>query len=124
MRSPSTPAGPSSLSSGAYGRSATSRGATLYFSTASSILLGFLFTGSWWALNRELRFRDDRRHFKLGYCLLLFSIGTLALAGVIMPLSIAVRGHPELAFSFGPCAPLTSRSTGLATPLRGAARGR
>jgi hypothetical protein len=35
--------------------------ATLPF---SSILLGFLFAGFWWTLNRELTFKAEERHFK------------------------------------------------------------
>ena len=39
-----------------------------------SILLGFLFAGFWWTLNRELTFKVEDRHFKLGIGLLLVAM--------------------------------------------------
>jgi hypothetical protein len=36
----------------------------------SSIMLGILFAGFWWTLNRELTFKVEERHFKLGIGLL------------------------------------------------------
>ncbi|MGC2324462.1 MAG: hypothetical protein WA463_17645 [Terriglobales bacterium] len=52
----------------------------------SSILLGFLFAGFWWTLNRELTFKVEDRHFKLGIGLLLVAMVMLALFGVVLPL--------------------------------------
>jgi hypothetical protein len=40
-----------------------------------SILLGFLFAGFWWTLNRELTFKAEDRHFKLGIGLFLVGDG-------------------------------------------------
>ncbi len=39
-----------------------------------SILIGFLFAGFWWTLNRELTFKAEDRHFKLGIGLLLVAM--------------------------------------------------
>jgi hypothetical protein len=54
--------------------------------TAASLLFGFLFTGFWLALDRELKFRADERHFKYGYALLLGTMGVVAVLGIIRPL--------------------------------------
>ena len=45
----------------------------------SSILLGFLFAGFWWTLNRELTFKAEERHFKLGIGLQLVGMVMLAI---------------------------------------------
>ncbi len=54
--------------------------------TVSGILLGFLFAGFWWILNREVKFKPEERHFKLCYWLIFASMASLALFGVLMPL--------------------------------------
>jgi hypothetical protein len=54
--------------------------------TVCSVLLGFLFAGFWWTLNRELTFKVEERHFKLGIALLLLSMVMLAVFGVVLPL--------------------------------------
>ena len=51
-----------------------------------SILLGFLFAGFWWTLNRELSFKADDRHFKLGITLLLLAMVMLGVFGVVLPI--------------------------------------
>ncbi len=56
--------------------------------TGSSILFGFLFTGFWWALDRELKFEPQERHFKLGYLLLFVTMAILAIFGVLRPLAV------------------------------------
>jgi hypothetical protein len=57
--------------------------------TASTLLFGFLFAGFWWALDRELKFDEAGRHFKLSYLLLFFTMIALALFGVVMPMRAA-----------------------------------
>ena len=57
---------------------------------ASSILFGFLFTGFWWALNRELKFNDKERHLQPAYLLLFLTMGLLAFFGILRPLNAAV----------------------------------
>lgn len=59
-----------------------------------SILLGFLFAGFWWTLNRELAFKVEERHFKLGLFLLLVSIVMLGVFGVVLPLRAIAYAHP------------------------------
>jgi len=54
--------------------------------TAASILFGFLFAGFWWALDRELKFKSEERHFKPAYGLLLATMLVLASFGVLYPL--------------------------------------
>lgn len=51
-----------------------------------SILLGFLFAGFWWTLNRELSFKTEDRHFKMGIALLLLAMVMLAVFGVVLPI--------------------------------------
>lgn len=68
--------------------------------TVSSILFGFLSAGFWWALNRELVFDPDQRHFKFGYALLILSIGLLAYFGIILPLRSLVIIKPGLETSY------------------------
>jgi len=68
--------------------------------TVSSILFGFLSAGFWWALNRELVFDPDQRHFKFGYALLILSIGLLAYFGIILPLGSLVTIKPGLETSY------------------------
>ncbi len=58
--------------------------------TASSILFGFLFAGFWWALNRELEFPPEGRHFQPGYLLLFLTMAVLAFFGIVRPLRAAV----------------------------------
>jgi hypothetical protein len=60
----------------------------------SSILLGFLFAGFWWTLNRELTFKVEDRHFKLGIGLLLVAMVMLALFGVVLPLRALAYANP------------------------------
>ena len=67
--------------------------------TASGILFGFLFSGFWWALNRELKFKPDQRHFKPGYFLLLASMCLVGYFGLIVPLNLIVEQDPSLAVS-------------------------
>jgi hypothetical protein len=50
-----------------------------------SILGGFLFAGFWWTLNRELTFKAEDWHFKLGIGLLLVAMVMLAVFGVVLP---------------------------------------
>ena len=57
--------------------------------TASTLLFGFLFAGFWWALDRELKFEQTGRHFKLSYVLLFLTMIALALFGVVMPMRAA-----------------------------------
>lgn len=54
--------------------------------TVSGILLGFLFAGFWWILNREISFTPQGRHFKLSYWLIFLAATALAVFGVLMPL--------------------------------------
>jgi hypothetical protein len=54
--------------------------------TVSGILLGFLFTGFWWLLKREVSFGKDGRHFKLCYWLIFVAMLLLGICGVIVPL--------------------------------------
>jgi hypothetical protein len=67
--------------------------------TASSILFGFLFAGFWWALDRELRFKPEERHFKFGYFLLILTMAVLAIFGILLPLR--ATGIVDPAFSLG-----------------------
>ena len=69
--------------------------------TASSILFGFLFAGFWWALDRELKFEEKNRHFKLGYLLLFVTMAALAVFGVLCPLRSLTAANPGLARPFG-----------------------
>ena len=52
----------------------------------SSILLGFLFAGFWWTPNRELTFKPEEPHFKLGIGLQLMGMVMLAVFGVVLPM--------------------------------------
>jgi len=54
--------------------------------SAAALLFGFLFAGFWWTLNRELRFKPDRRHFKYSVGLLLLAMAVLAVFGIVRPL--------------------------------------
>lgn len=60
--------------------------------TASSILFGFLFSGFWWSLNRELQFEEGQRHFQPVYLLLFLTMAVLALFGILRPLKAAING--------------------------------
>jgi hypothetical protein len=66
----------------------------------SSILLGFLFAGFWWTLNRELTFRPEDRHFKLGIGLQLLGMLMLAVFGVVLPLRALAYANPELLLNY------------------------
>ncbi|MBZ5670932.1 MAG: hypothetical protein LAO04_14540 [Acidobacteriia bacterium] len=54
--------------------------------SVSSVLFGFLFTGFWWILNREIDFDPEERHFKLGTGMLLASMILLGIFGILVPL--------------------------------------
>ena len=58
---------------------------------AAAILFGFLFTGFWWSLNRELTFKVPDRHFKPGYALLFLSVALVGYFGLIAPLREAAQ---------------------------------
>ena len=61
-----------------------------------SILLGFLFAGFWWTLNREFSFKAEDRHFNLGIALLLLAM-VLGVFGVVLPIrQIAFRNSAFL----------------------------
>jgi hypothetical protein len=64
--------------------------------TVSSILFGFLFAGFWWALDRELKFPPDQRHFKPAYGLLLGTMAVVAVFGVFLPLCAMSKGNTDL----------------------------
>lgn len=66
----------------------------------SSILLGFLFAGFWWTLDRELGFRVEDRHFKLGIGLLLVGMVMLAAFGVVLPLRMMAYANPSLLLDY------------------------
>ena len=68
--------------------------------TASGVLFGFLFAGFWWALNRELSFEKEQRHFKLSFALLLLGMAILAIFGIVRPLHILATTSPRLGPSF------------------------
>ena len=59
--------------------------------SAAAVLFGFLFSGFWWSLNRELKFNPAQRHFKPGYALLFLSIAFVGYFGLIVPLREASR---------------------------------
>lgn len=61
----------------------------------SSILLGFLFAGFWWTLNRELTFKEEERHFKLGIALQLLGMVMLAIFGVVLPMRAIAYANRE-----------------------------
>jgi len=60
----------------------------------SSILLGFLFAGFWWTLDRELTFKAEERHFKLGIGLQLIGMLMLAIFGVVLPMRAIAYSSP------------------------------
>ena len=64
--------------------------------TAASVLFGFLFAGFWWALDRELKFKGEDRHFKPAYGLLLATMFLLALFGVLFPLWSMAKADSSL----------------------------
>jgi hypothetical protein len=70
------------------------------FVTAATVLFGFLFAGYWWALNRELRFKPEQRHFKYGYALLLMSMAVLSVFGIIQPLRNTAMQNAELLWPY------------------------
>jgi len=61
----------------------------------SSIMLGFLFAGFWWTLDRELTFKAEERHFKFGIGLLLVAMILLAVFGVALPLGRLADDNPH-----------------------------
>jgi hypothetical protein len=66
--------------------------------SVSGLLFGFLFAGFWWSLNRELSFKEEERHFKLGYILLLLTMAVLAALGILAPLrAYAAASHDRVA---------------------------
>jgi hypothetical protein len=67
--------------------------------TVSAILFGFLFAGFWWSLNRELSFRPEERHFKLGNVLLFAAMAVLGYFGIIVPLRSLARADATLLLS-------------------------
>ncbi len=66
----------------------------------SSILLGFLFAGFWWTLNRELTFKAEERHFKLGIALQLVGMVMLAVFGVVLPMRALAYANPGLLLDY------------------------
>jgi hypothetical protein len=66
----------------------------------SSILLGFLFAGFWWTLNRELTFKVEERHFKLGTGLMLLGMLMLAVFGVVLPMRALADANPGLLLDY------------------------
>ena len=68
--------------------------------TAASILFGFLFAGFWWALDRELKFKAEERHFKYGYALLLGTMAVVAGFGIIRPLRLMATNDPSLSIAY------------------------
>jgi archaellum biogenesis protein FlaJ (TadC family) len=70
------------------------------FVTAATVLFGFLFAGFWWALNRELTFKPELRHFKPGYALLLASMALLATFGIVAPLGQITASNPQLIWTY------------------------
>lgn len=68
--------------------------------TTSSILFGFLFAGFWWALDRELEFKPKARHFKFGYLLLLISMATVAVFGILVPLREASQQNTLISTAY------------------------
>lgn len=64
--------------------------------TAASILFGFLFAGFWWALDRELKFDPEQRHFKPAYGLLLSIMTLVAVFGVLLPLIHLTKTNEDL----------------------------
>ena len=65
--------------------------------SAAAILVGFLFAGFWWSLDRELNFKTEGRHFKPAYALLLLSIAFVGYFGLVVPLREASRS-PQYAY--------------------------
>ncbi len=65
--------------------------------TAASLLFGFLFTGFWWCLNRELTFQQEERDFRLGHGLLLGTMVVVAVFGICWPLWRLANGNPVVA---------------------------
>ncbi len=66
----------------------------------SSILLGFLFAGFWWTLNRELTFKPEDRHFKLGIGLQLVGMAMLAVFGVVLPMRAIAYANRQLLLDY------------------------
>lgn len=62
--------------------------------SVSSILFGFLFTGFWWILSRELKFARQERHFKFGTLLLFVGMVVLGTFGIGLPLRRMANANP------------------------------
>jgi hypothetical protein len=62
--------------------------------TVSGILFGFLVSGFWWILNREVKFEPEGRHFKLGTGLLFVSMVLLGAFGIAAPLKDMAEKNP------------------------------
>jgi hypothetical protein len=69
--------------------------------TAASLLFGFLFAGFWWALDRELKFGPDERHFKYAYVLLFVTMGIVAMFGILRPLHAMAIRDASLSGAYG-----------------------
>jgi predicted ABC-type exoprotein transport system permease subunit len=68
--------------------------------TVSGVLLGFLFSGFWWILNREISFDPEGRHFKLCYALIFTAMAILAVFGVVIPLYGMTVNHGSAYWCF------------------------
>jgi hypothetical protein len=68
--------------------------------TAASLLFGFLFAGYWWALDRELKFKAEDRHFKYGYALLLGTMAVVAGLGILRPLRTMASKDASLSTAY------------------------
>ncbi|HEX5760870.1 MAG TPA: hypothetical protein VF121_16905 [Thermoanaerobaculia bacterium] len=64
--------------------------------TVSGVLFGFLFAAFWWSLNREIAFKAEERHLKLGHLLLLGTLGLLGYFGIIVPLGLLAAEQQAL----------------------------
>ena len=65
-----------------------------------SILFGFLFAGFWWTLNRDLTFKAEDRHFKLGIGLLLVATVRLGVFGVVLPMKAIAYANPAFVLDY------------------------
>jgi hypothetical protein len=74
--------------------------ATASLLTVSGVLIGFLFAGFWWALNRELTFPPRERHFKPSYALLILTMVLLGYFGVAIPLRRLAANDPAMVWTY------------------------
>jgi hypothetical protein len=65
-----------------------------------SILLGFLFAGFWWNLNREFSFMAEDRHFRLGIALLPLAMVMLGVFGVVLPIRQIASRNPAFLLGY------------------------